>query len=149
MTSDQSGGPLRRKLGIRPGEPVLVLGDPFEFDVTSLAIADGPDDALRMGKPGSYPVVLLFCPESSTLHSLFGFAKAAHTTTGSLWVCWPKRASGIVTDLTDVVVRDYGLAGGRVDIKVAAIDPTWSGLKFVIRLSERRARSNRRVRLDH
>ena len=54
-----------------------------------------------------------------------------------IWVCWPKRASGVQTDLTENVVRDYGLAHGQVDVKVAAIDATWSGLKFVTRLRDR------------
>jgi hypothetical protein len=52
-------------------------------------------------------------------------------------VCWPKKASGVVTDLTDKSVRDHGLAAGLVDVKVAAIDDTWSGLKFVRRLADR------------
>jgi hypothetical protein len=54
-----------------------------------------------------------------------------------IWVCWPKRASGVVTDLNENFVREYGLAHGQVDVKVAAIDATWSGLKFVTRLRDR------------
>ena len=58
---------------------------------------------------------------------------------GGLWIAWPKRASGVVTDLTDRIVREIGLAGGLVDNKVCAIDDTWSGLRFVYRLSDRPA----------
>jgi hypothetical protein len=60
-------------------------------------------------------------------------------TNGAVWVCWPKRASGVVTDLTENVVRAHGLLVGLVDVKVAAIDATWSGLKFVRRLADRPA----------
>jgi hypothetical protein len=84
-----------------------------------------------------YDVVLLFCPDRATLVRRFDAAAARHTSAGMIWVCWPKRSSGVVTDLDENVVRDHGLARGRVDVKVAAIDATWSGLKFVIRLRDR------------
>ncbi|MBC7853819.1 MAG: DUF3052 family protein, partial [Pirellulaceae bacterium] len=58
--------------------------------------------------------------------------------TGGLWVCWPKKASGVKTDLTEDIVREVGLAAGLVDNKVCAVDETWSGLRFVIRLAERK-----------
>jgi hypothetical protein len=131
MTAGYSGRPLAKKLGITPGEPVLLLGDPLAFDLTVLAAPlDRTPDA-------AYSIVLLFCPDAATLAAHFQTAKAAHTTAGAIWVCWPKKSSGISTDLTENDVREFGIANGRVDVKVAAIDATWSGLKFVIRLADR------------
>lgn len=71
-------------------------------------------------------MVLPFCLDTAALHRQFEAAAARHTIAGMIWVCWPKRASGLQTDLNENVVRDYGLAHGRVDVKVAAIDATWS-----------------------
>ena len=132
MTSGYSGTLLTKKLGIKPGTDVLVLGDPLSFDLAAL---DAPIDRTPSG---TYPVVLLFCPDRATLTDRFEPATAAQTVAGALWVCWPKKSSGLVTDLGDAQVREYGLANGRVDVKVAAIDGTWSGLKFVTRLQDRR-----------
>ena len=131
MTAGYSGTPLPKKLGLKPGEPVLVLGDPLTFDTGTLGV---PVDR----SPGAgYDVVLLFCPDGSALVAQFEIAKKAQTTAGAIWVCWPKRSAGVATDLTDNAVREFGLANGRVDVKVAAIDATWSGLKFVTRLADR------------
>lgn len=84
-----------------------------------------------------YDVVILFCPDIAILHRQFVSAAARHTTAGMIWVCWPKKASGIATDVTENAVREFGLANGQVDVKIAAIDSTWSGLKFVTRLRDR------------
>ena len=129
MTAGYSGTPLPRKLGIRPDSRVLVLGAPDGFN-------PGAPFHRRPGRE-PYDVVLLFCPDRATLERRFDVAAARHTTAGMIWVCWPKRSSGIVTDLGDGVVREFGLAHGRVDVKVCAIDETWSGLKFVTRLADR------------
>lgn len=129
MTAGYSGTPLPRKLGVRPDARVLVLGGPAGFD-------PGAPFHRRPGRL-PYDVVLLFCPDRATLVRRFDAAAARHTTAGMLWVCWPKRSSGVATDLDENIVRDHGLGHGRVDVKVAAIDVTWSGLKFVIRLRDR------------
>jgi hypothetical protein len=136
MTAGYSGTPLRDKLGLRPGEAVLLLGDPLAFDTSVLAAPVDRTPAAGT-PPVAYPVVLLFCPDVAALAEHFETARAAHSTAGAIWVCWPKRSSGITTDLTETTVREFGLAGGRVDVKVAAIDATWSALKFVIRLADR------------
>lgn len=86
---------------------------------------------------GRYDVVVLFCPHSRRLHDRFVALIAAIGPAGAIWVCWPKRASGIATDLREQDVREYELAGGLVDVKVAAIDDVWAGLKFVRRLADR------------
>jgi hypothetical protein len=84
-----------------------------------------------------YDVVLLFAPDSARLTARWPLLVPRLSTAGRLWVCWPKKASGVPTDLTEDVVRDFGLAGGLVDVKVAAVDATWSGLAFVRRLRDR------------
>ena len=91
----------------------------------------------RTGDP--YDVVLLFVIERHALAELFAKLSGCIVANGAVWVCWPKRASGVVTDLTENVVREHGLLVGLVDVKVAAIDATWSGLKFVRRLADRAA----------
>ena len=132
MTAGYSGTPLPKKLGLR--DEVLVLGDPLALDLAALEI---PVDRRRSPGDRLYQVVMLFCPDTATLVDSFAHAAAAHTTGGSLWVCWPKKSSGVRTDLTETAVREYGLTHGRVDVKVAAVDATWSALKFVIRLADR------------
>jgi hypothetical protein len=83
---------------------------------------------------------VLFCPDVHALERTFARHAAALVDNGALWICWPKRASGVRTDLDENVVRAFGLDGGLVDVKVCAVDATWSGLKFVYRLADRPAR---------
>ncbi len=108
---------------------MLVINPPADFD-------PGAPFHRRAGRD-PYDVVLLFCADIAALKRHFVAAAGRHGTAGMIWVCWPKRASGVVTDLTENIVRDYGLAHGQVDVKVAAIDGTWAGLKFVTRLRDR------------
>ena len=133
VTVGYSGTPLPRKLGVNAGSRVLVLGQP---PGTNLSTWDCATRHTRAGK-GRYDVVLAFIPDLATLRRRFAPAMAATTTAGRLWVCWPKRSSGVATDLTESMVRDRGLAEGFVDVKVCAIDDTWSGLAFVRRLRDR------------
>ena len=79
----------------------------------------------------------VFVVRTRDLADRFPALKERLATAGGLWVAWPKRASGVATDLTETVVREIGLAGGLVDNKVCAIDDTWSGLRFVRRLKDR------------
>lgn len=129
MIVGYSGTPLPKKLGIRADSRVLVLNGPADLDL------DLEVDQRAGREP--YEVVLLFCPDLATLTWQFGDAATRHTTAGMIWVCWPKRSSGVPTDLTEQAVRDFGLNHGRVDVKVAAISEIWSGLKFVTRLADR------------
>jgi hypothetical protein len=127
VTAGYSGTPLPAKLGIEPGGRVLLDG--------------APDDVPLSGhrRPGRepYDVVLLFTPDATRLRARWPLLVPRVTTAGRLWVCWPKRSSGVPTDLTENVVRDFGLAQGLVDVKVCAVDATWSGLAFVRRLADR------------
>jgi hypothetical protein len=130
MTAGYSGTPLPRKLGIKPGHRVLLSGAPdgFELDVP---------DVHRRAAAGAYDVILAFCPDKAALVRRFDRLRPLLDPAGGLWIAWPKKASGMRTDLTDGDVREYGLGAGLVDNKVCAVDATWSGLRFVVRLADR------------
>jgi hypothetical protein len=125
---------LGRKLGIGAGASVLLDGAPVGFDLGE--IADGVAVARRIGR-GPYDVIVCFCPDRARLAARWPVLHERTTTAGSLWIAWPKRSSGVSTDLDENVVRDFALAHGRVDVKVCAIDETWSGLKHVVRKADR------------
>jgi hypothetical protein len=129
-----SGTPLSRKLGIAAGDTVLLDGAPAGFDLGPLP--DGVTVHRRAGS-GPYPLILMFCADRDRLVRRWPTLHALTTTAGALWVAWPKRASGIPTDLTETFVRDHALANGRVDVKVCAVDDVWSGIEHVIRLADR------------
>ena len=133
-TSGWSGTPLTAKLGIKAGTRALLAGAPRGW-----VLPDPPELATvhTRAATGLYDVVVLFCPDHATLVRRFVPLGGRITPAGALWVAWPKRASGVTTDLTDNAVREYGLDHGLVDVKVAAVDATWSGLKFVRRLKDR------------
>ena len=133
MTVGYSGTPLVRKLGIKPGHRVLVTGAPAGW-----ALPPAPEAAVhtRAGRE-PYDVVLAFCADGTELRRRFAPAAGRITVAGALWIAWPKRASGVATDLDENRVRDHGLEQGLVDVKVCAVDETWSGLKFVRRLRDR------------
>jgi hypothetical protein len=129
-----SGTPLARKLGIASGSRLLVDGAPSGF-----AIPDLPDAVERDSAPGRgpYDVILSFCPALEQLISRWPVLHPLTTPAGALWIAWPKRSSGRQTDLSENVVREFALGHGRVDVKVCAIDDQWSGLKHVIRKTDR------------
>jgi hypothetical protein len=129
-----SGTPLWRKLGIQPGSSVLLDAAPAGFDLGEL-----PDRVSLRRRRGSgpYQVILAFCYDAAALASRWPVLHQLTTPAGSLWIAWPKRASGIATDLDENAVRAFALANGRVDVKVCAIDETWSGLKHVVRKADR------------
>ena len=129
-----SGTPLARKLGIGPGSAVLLDGAPPAFDLGETA--SGVTIHRRAGSR-SYDVIVCFCPMAARLAERWPALHRRTTPAGALWIAWPKRASGVATDLNENVVREHALAHGRVDVKVAAIDDTWSGLKNVIRVTDR------------
>jgi hypothetical protein len=130
-----SGKPLAVKLGVAAGHRVLLDGAPAGF------VLDGvtPEATVhrRAGSAGQYDVILSFCLDRTRLARRWAALHPLTTPAGALWIAWPKRASGIATDLDENAVRDFALANGRVDVKVCAIDDTWSGLKHVIRKADR------------
>jgi hypothetical protein len=126
--------PLVRKLGIKPDSRVLFVGAP-----TGLILDELPAGTTLHRRPtaGAYETILLFCPNRAALERGFGPAAARLTVAGGLWTCWPKKSSGVATDLTENDLRTFGLASGLVDVKVCAVDDTWSGLRWVRRLADR------------
>lgn len=121
---------MPKKLGIRHDSRVLLDGAPAGFEL------EGVEVRRRLGGP-PFDIAVVFCPDYATLAKRWPVVHPAVTQEGRLWVAWPKKASGVPTDLNDNVVREYGLAHGRVDVKVCAIDLTWSGAAFVVRLKDR------------
>ena len=130
-THGYSGTPLVRKLGLRPGLTVYVDGGPPDVD----GLLTGSTYTTRL--PRRVDITLLFSDSLARLERRLPLVVERTVADGMVWVCWPKKASKVPTDLDENVVRDLGLASAVVDVKVAANDATWSGLKFVRRLRDR------------
>lgn len=130
-----SGAALAQKLGIRPDSRVYVDRGSIDVDLDALDL--GGDNDLVTRLPPTTGLSLLFCLDRTRLEKRMPVIVARTLPDGMVWVCWPKKASRVPTDLSENVVRDVGLAAGMVDVKVAAIDEIWSGLKFVRRLGDR------------
>ncbi|HEV7872260.1 MAG TPA: hypothetical protein VGO95_13465 [Modestobacter sp.] len=126
--------PLPAKLGIRPGGRVLLDSPPFGPGLGPLP--EGVTLHRRPGR-GTYEVIVLVAPASTRLRNRWPTLVARLSTAGRLWVCWPKQSSAVPTDLGEAAVRKFGLAEGLVDVKVCAVDATWSGLAFVRRVRDR------------
>jgi hypothetical protein len=131
-----SGTPLVQKLGIKVNARVAILNAPQDFAATLGDLPEGVvvQDRARGGK---FDVMVFFTDRRSELARRFSSLANRLASAGGLWVAWPKQVSGVATDLTEGVVRQVGLEGGLVDNKVCAVDETWSGLRFVIRLIDR------------
>lgn len=137
MTAGYSGTPLPAKLGIKAGHRVLLSGAPAGF-AEELGPLPGKVVVHRRATGADpYDVILGFCPDRATMIARFGGWQGRLDQAGGLWIAWPKRASGVATDLAESFVREYGLVRGLVDNKVAAVDPIWSGLRFVVRVADR------------
>ncbi|KWV56647.1 hypothetical protein AS156_03995 [Bradyrhizobium macuxiense] len=130
-----SGKPVVQKLGLKPGFCIFVdgLSAPYADVVGELPAG------VRVAKTAKGPldVVHLFTAEARGLAAKLSRYRQAIAPDGVIWVSWPKKSSGVATDLTDVTVRETALAAGLVDVKVCAVDTVWSGLKFVIPVKER------------
>ena len=126
-----SGTPLPRKLGIKESSRVGLLGAPEDFATTLGTLPDAVQ--LRWQARGTVDLALLFARSRADLNKRFPVATRTVTSGGSLWILWPKKASGVTTDLTQNDVRSFGLASGWVDFKICAVDATWSGLRFARR----------------
>jgi hypothetical protein len=132
-TAGYSGTPLPRKLGVKPGHRVALLGAPDGFELGELP--DGVRLKRRAG--GEADVILAFHTRRAELERRLPALRALMEPAAGLWIAWPKRASKLDTDITEDVVREIALPTGLVDNKVCAIDETWSGLRLVIRLEHR------------
>ena len=132
-----SGKPLPQKLGIKPGLTVVTINAPAKYRRLIGKIPDGVTFSDRL-KPGS-SFVHLFTSRQSDLQKKMSILRGKISDDGTVWVSWPKKSSGISTDVTEDVIREVALPLGFVDIKVCAVDETWSGLKLMIRRENRKS----------
>ena len=140
-----SGTPLPQKLGIKEGATVVLLNPPAGFEAVLGALPDGvvlfdalePDADVPNVDVPNLDVAVLFVTERAELEARFDEVAASLQPAGGLWVAWPKKSSGVPTDLTEDVLREVGLPKGWVDNKVCAVTDVWSGLRFVLRLENR------------
>jgi hypothetical protein len=130
-----SGTPLPKKLGISEGCRVALVGAPEGFEKTLTPMPAGVSFLGRVAAP--VDVIVFFTRNRAHLERRFAALARKLVANGGLWVAWPKKASGVDTDLSDCVVRDFGLAHKLVDNKVCAVDDTWSALRFVVPLALR------------
>lgn len=132
-----SGTPLNRKLGIRPNERLIAINAPQNYASLLEGVAEGVTITGRISAEAKF--VHLFVTRRAELEKrLTALRKHLHDA-GTLWVSWPKKSSGVMTDVTEDTVRAVALPLGFVDVKVCAVDDTWSGLKLMIRRSNRAA----------
>lgn len=139
-----SGTPLPQKLGIKEGHRVALVSAPAGFDLGTLPVGAAVQRGLagRGKTPPPLDVILAFVKRRAELAAQLDACRARLTQAGGLWIAWPKKASGVATDLVENTIRELALPTGLVDNKVCAIDDTWSGLRLVIR-KELRAPASR------
>jgi hypothetical protein len=125
-----SGTPLQKKLGFKPGMTAAFLDAPDQFDAL---LGDLEGVTVRRALRGHVDLAMCFVTERAALVKRAAKLREAVAPDGMVWVCWPKRASQVPTDVTEDVVREVLLPTGLVDVKVAAVDETWSGLKLMVR----------------
>jgi hypothetical protein len=135
MSAGYSATPLPRKLGIKPGARVALLRAPDGFDAVLGELEPGVVVTRRLGR--GLDVIVAFVDRRAELQRRLPALRDALDPAGGLWIAWPKRASGVPTDVSENLVRDLALAAGLVDNKVCAIDEVWSGLRLVYRLRDR------------
>ena len=127
-----SGRPQAAKLGLRPGQRVHLHHPPPGWD-----FADPPDGLIEAGRDGPADLIIAFFGSRAALASELDALARRIYPAGALWVAWPRRAGGHSSDITDNVIREHALPIGLVDVKVAAIDDDWSGLRQVWRVENR------------
>jgi len=131
-----AGTPLVKRLGIKADSDVTVLGAPDDFARTLGVLP--PNVRLKTQARGKAHLILLFVQSQTDLNRRFPAAERAMAEGGGLWIVWPKKISGVTSDLTQIVVRKFGLDAGLVDYKICSIDKTWSGLLFTRRRERHR-----------
>ena len=135
-----SGTPLVKKIGIKPGYRVALVDEPIGFKKELVDLPSNVEFTSTNGNSKIAPldVILFFMKSRASLEKHLPKLKSKITQNGMIWTAWPKRASGLETDLNENIISDSGLAIGLVDIKVCAINEVWSGLKFVIPVKDRK-----------
>jgi hypothetical protein len=131
-----SGTPLSKKLGIKPGLAVITINAPANYRRLVGTIPEDVTFSDRLKVGSSF--VHVFSKKRSELAKRLSVLREKIADTGTVWVSWPKRSSGVPTDVTEDVVRAVALPLGFVDVKVCAIDKTWSGLKLMVRRENRK-----------
>jgi hypothetical protein len=133
-----SSTPLPKKLGIKEQSSLAFVNAPAGFVDYLGPLPESAEVVTRLTKP--LDLVLLFVTTERALIRDFAKLSEKLATNGMIWIAWPKKSSGVATDLSFERVQRIGLDAGLVDVKICAIDETWSGLKFVFRLRDRKAR---------
>lgn len=137
MTAGYSKTPLIKKLGLKPGFKIIILNAPAGYNQTLGPLPDNVTVSDRLAGPLDF--IHFFTRARVELEAEFARLKQALDLDGALWISWPKGSAKVETDLKEDLVREIGLAHGLVDVKVAAVDEIWSGLKFVYRVEDRKA----------
>ena len=130
-----SGTPLAKKIGIKEGTRIALINAPKDFQFEPKELPDNVEFLKSSAK--ALDIILFFVITERALAKDFSKLAARLTTNGMIWIAWPKKSSGVATDLSFDRVQKIGLAAGLVDVKICAVDDTWSGLKFVYRLKDR------------
>jgi hypothetical protein len=134
-TSGYSGTPLAKKLGIKENYRILLINPPsYYFDL----FADMPENVVQMKDPKiKKNLIHFFVTDRKSLKTQILKLRKQIERNGCIWVSWPKKSSKMISDVTENEIRDIALSNGLVDIKVCAVDETWSGLKLVIPVKDR------------
>ena len=131
-----SGTPLAQKLGIKAGQRVVVIDGPAAYRKLLSPLPEAVSFSTKVDSATTF--IHLFVSERKTLEKQLKRLRKLIADTGTLWISWPKKSSGVATDVTEDVIREVALPLGFVDVKVCAVDQTWSGLKLMIRRENRR-----------
>jgi len=132
-----SGTPLAQKLGIKPGATVIAINAPINYQKLLGKSASDVQFTTRAGADANF--VHFFSKRRAELEKQLTRLRSKLADSGILWVSWPKKSSGVATDITENVIRDVALPLGFVDTKVCAVDETWSGLKLMVRRENRKS----------
>ena len=122
---------LQSKLGLKPGQIVIFINPPSDYSTHLGALPEGIE--LKSELSGGFHFIQMFTKHKSELEDRLPFLKSSLVEKGMIWVSWPKKASGVETDLTEDVIRELAIKNGLVAVKVCAINEVWSGLKLVLR----------------
>ncbi|PZR75704.1 MAG: DUF3052 domain-containing protein [Chthoniobacterales bacterium] len=131
-----SGTPLAQKLGIKAGQTVVTIAAPVNYRKLFAPLPAGVSFTDKPAASASF--IHLFASSRKPLEKELKRLRKIMADTGTLWVSWPKKSSGVATDITEDVIREVALPLGFVDVKVCAVDETWSGLKLMVRRENRR-----------
>jgi len=126
-----SGTPLAKKLGIKAGSQVLLVGAPDQYVVLLEPLPEGVQFGTQLSE--ATDIVQIFAISRDELQQQLESYRSQLKPNGVVWVSWPKRSARVPTDITEDIIRDIALPLGYVDIKVCAVNEIWSGLKLVIR----------------